>query len=359
VGVLMSGPEDAEIHASFRTGSLPTGTDVIEILNALGEVDGATASQLMASVNMPKGRLDGALRYLSVQRPAPVVRDGRIWRRTPVPWRSDYVDHRDALIAMRESEWDEMQRYRRQATGCQMRFLLQALDDPDPPDRCGRCENCRGKPVLDIGLDPDLMHEAHRSAGEVAANVIAPRVQIPKDSMPIYGFPTRIPPDRRAEPGVYLGQWGDGGLGDEVRTGKEVGSFDDHVLEAAVTFLRPRWGPSNGPEWIACVPSLRHPDLVPDFAEKLATKLNLPFVPLVAKVKDTPAQKFQENSTYQCRNLDGAFALTRQPPAGKVLLLDDFVDSGWTFTILALLLRQAGSGPVVPFSLASTRSRDG
>jgi ATP-dependent DNA helicase RecQ len=43
VGVLMSGPEDAEIHASFRTGSLPTGTDVIEILNALGEVDGATA----------------------------------------------------------------------------------------------------------------------------------------------------------------------------------------------------------------------------------------------------------------------------------------------------------------------------
>ncbi|MEJ7900791.1 MAG: RecQ family ATP-dependent DNA helicase [Thermomicrobiales bacterium] len=358
VGVLMSGPEDAEIHTSFRTGSLPTGTDVIEILNALGEVDSATASQLMASVNMPKGRLDGALRYLSVQRPAPVVRDGRVWRRTPVPWRSDYVDHRDALIAMREAEWEEMQRYRRQATGCQMRFLLQALDDPDPPERCGRCENCRGKPVLDIGLDPDLMHEAHRSASEVAANVIAPRMQIPKDSMPVYGFPTRIPPDRRAEPGVYLGQWGDDGLGDEVRVSKEVGSFGGHIIDAAVTFLRPRWGPSNGPEWITCVPSLRHPNLVPDFAETLANELNLPFIPLIAKVKDTPAQKFQENSTHQCRNLDGAFALTRQPPPGKVLLVDDFVDSGWTFTILALLLRQAGSGPVVPFGLASTRSRD-
>jgi len=359
VGVLMSGPEDAEIHESFRTSSLPTGTDVLSILNALGEVDGMTASQLMARVNMPKGRLDGALRYLSVLRPAPVVRDGRFWRRTPVSWRADYVDHRDNLIALREREWDEMQRYRRLADGCQMRFLLAALDDPAPPERCGICENCRGEPVLPMALDPDLLRAAHRARNRTAANVIAPRLQIPKDSMPIYGFPTRIPPDLRAEPGVYLGHWGDGGIGDQVRLGKEGGEFGEEILEAAVAFLRPRWGRANAPEWITCVPSLRHPTLVSDFASQLAGELGVPFLPLIIKARETEEQKTQENSAHQVRNLDGAFSLTSEPPSGKVLLVDDFVDSGWTFTILAMLLRQAGSGPVVPFSLGSTRSRDG
>jgi len=358
VGVLMSGPEDAEIHASFRTGSLPTGTDVIELLNALGEIDGATASQLLASVNMPKGRLDGALRYLSVQRPAPVVRDGRVWRRTPVAWRSDYVDHRDALIAMREAEWDEMQRYRRQATGCQMRVLLQALDDPDPPARCGRCENCRGKPGLDIGLDPDLMHEAHRSIGQVAANVIAPRMQIPKDSMPIYGFPTRIPPDRRAEPGRALGRWGDDAWGDRAALGKVNDRFDDDLVEAAVEMIRQQWNPSPAPAWVTSVPSRRYPELVPELARKLADRLGVPYVETFAKIRDTEEQKVQENSFHQCHNLDGAFEIVTELNPGPVLLVDDLVDSGWTFTILAMLLRQAGSGRVFPFALATTRPRD-
>jgi ATP-dependent DNA helicase RecQ len=31
------------------------------------------------------------------------------------------------------------------------------------------------------------------------------------------------------------------------------------------------------------------------------------------------------------------------------------VDSGWTLTVLPALLRQAGSGPVHPFVLASNR----
>ena len=36
------------------------------------------------------------------------------------------------------------------------------------------------------------------------------------------------------------------------------------------------------------------------------------------------------------------------------LLVDDVVDSRWTITVIAALLRQAGSGPVYPVALAST-----
>ncbi|WP_295440836.1 hypothetical protein [uncultured Thiodictyon sp.] len=41
-------------------------------------------------------------------------------------------------------------------------------------------------------------------------------------------------------------------------------------------------------------------------------------------------------------------------PAGPVLLVDDMLDSRWTFTVPAWLLRQHGSGPVWPLALALT-----
>jgi ATP-dependent DNA helicase RecQ len=38
--------------------------------------------------------------------------------------------------------------------------------------------------------------------------------------------------------------------------------------------------------------------------------------------------------------------------------VDDVVDSGWTMTVLAALLRQQGSGEVYPVALASSASGD-
>ncbi len=39
---------------------------------------------------------------------------------------------------------------------------------------------------------------------------------------------------------------------------------------------------------------------------------------------------------------------------GPVLLVDDLVDSGWTITIVAALLREAGASGVLPLALATT-----
>ena len=61
----------------------------------------------------------------------------------------------------------------------------------------------------------------------------------------------------------------------------------------------------------------------------------------------------QENRFHQCRNLDGVFRIVGSIPEGPVLLVDDVVDSGWTLTVVAALMRQAGSGPVWPFALAT------
>ena len=45
-------------------------------------------------------------------------------------------------------------------------------------------------------------------------------------------------------------------------------------------------------------------------------------------------------------------------PSGPVFLVDDLVDSRWTFTEVAKRLRLAGAGQVFPLALASTMGRD-
>ena len=68
-----------------------------------------------------------------------------------------------------------------------------------------------------------------------------------------------------------------------------------------------------------------------------------------------PEQKKMANSTQQARNVDGSFALIDQPLlAGPVLLVDDMVDSRWTLTVAAWLLRAKGASEVWPLALAIT-----
>lgn len=55
----------------------------------------------------------------------------------------------------------------------------------------------------------------------------------------------------------------------------------------------------------------------------------------------------------QAHNLDGVFDVNYwQGMKGAVFLINDRVDSRWTFTVIAALLRQAGSGSVFPLALA-------
>ena len=115
------------------------------------------------------------------------------------------------------------------------------------------------------------------------------------------------------------------------------------------------WDPQPRPTWVTCVPSLRHPTLVPNFAATLAAALGLPFRMVIARADSRPEQKTMSNSTQQAQNVDGALALNGQSiPHEPVLLVDDMVDSRWTLTVAAWLLRTAGSGDVHPMALSQT-----
>jgi ATP-dependent DNA helicase RecQ len=81
----------------------------------------------------------------------------------------------------------------------------------------------------------------------------------------------------------------------------------------------------------------------------------LPFHAVLKKTDNRPEQKTMANSTQQARNIDGSLITNERPIlSGSVLLIDDMVDSRWTMTAAAWLLRTSGSGEVFPLALALT-----
>ena len=68
--------------------------------------------------------------------------------------------------------------------------------------------------------------------------------------------------------------------------------------------------------WVTAIPSTRSGPLVPDFAQRLATALGLPFQPTLERVRESPPQREMDNSVQQVANVRGAFAVTHAPPPG-------------------------------------------
>lgn len=359
VGVLMSGVEDQDIHEFFRDSAFPSEAQVNEILQVLEQCDGLSLRSIEEQTNLRHGQIEKVLKLLSVENPAPVLKDGSRWVRTPVHYQMDRVRIAH-LTGQRVQEWEEVQGYLTDI-GCKMTFLRRALDDLDSTP-CGKCSSCLGHPVINTPVDAALAHRAGTFLKH-AEMVIQPRKQVAPSNaeaaraFPIYQLPRRLGA-LASQPGRVLSRWGDAGWGRNVADNKHSGSFSDELVEAMAEMIQNRWQPNPAPTWVCCVPSLNHPKLVPNFARRLAERLGLPFLDVVVKVQQNEAQKGQQNSFHQCRNLDGAFAVTQLNHGQPVLLVDDIVDSGWTLTVIAALLQQAGSGVVYPVALASSSVKD-
>ncbi len=353
VGVLLSGHEEDEIHEYFRATAFPRLEDVQAILDLLAESDDLTPGEIEKSVNLRRIKIEQALKYLSLENPAPVIKDENRWRHTAVSYEMDQ-DRIRRLTRQREVEWRQLQSYIDEP-GCLMQFLATALDDPHARP-CGKCRGCLGRAIVSEQFASSLAIEAMHFLRRTDLPLRC-KQQVAPGAFTEYGLAGRLPAERRAEDGRILCRWGDAGWGRFVLADKHAGRFRDELIEAMAEMIR-RWSPKPTPAWITCVPSHRHPELVPDFARRLAARLELPFVAAVTKVRDNDPQKLMENRYHRCRNLDGAFAVEPDVPAEPVLLVDDVVDSAWTLTVVAALLREAGSGPVWPIALATSSVGD-
>jgi ATP-dependent DNA helicase RecQ len=154
--------------------------------------------------------------------------------------------------------------------------------------------------------------------------------------------------DVRAEEGRALARLGDGGWDPLIQAGRRDGRFDDELVAAAAEAVR-----VLPVRWVTAVPSKRSGALVPEFAQRLAAALALPFHPVLERVGDNPPQREMTNSVQQVANVRGEFAVVQPPPEGACLLVDDIRFSGWTLAMVAGQLRRKGTGAVYPFALAT------
>jgi ATP-dependent DNA helicase RecQ len=333
-GIALSGVEDARIQDYFIDTAFPSERVTELILGSLEDAGGLTVNGLLANVNMMMTRMTATLKVLEVE--GVVHRKGSKWYRSDRPW--EYPRERiEAVTRQRKAEQQAMARYVTTDT-CLMAFLRQELDDRS--ERCGRCANCLGG-LLNESAGADLVDAAVAFLGSESI-LIDPRKQPPAG---LAGLTLR---KQRLEFGRALARYGDPGLGLRVESGRQSGRFDAGLVAEAARLLA-KWSPDPAPTWVTSIPN-RDNGATTAFAQKLATQLGLDYVDTVERITDSSRQEDMHNSYQQASNVLSAFAISGVRP-GPVLLVDDFIDSNWTMSVVGNLLLQDGSGPVFPFAL--------
>ena len=209
--VLLRGAEDRRIQDFFIEQAFPRREVVDRVLEHLGSVGeaGASVPELMAQVNVGRGRIEAMLKVLDVE--GAVARAGSRWvLREGSGWAYD-ADRYAHITALRRREQEAMAAFGADGR-CLMRALQEELDDPEPAD-CGRCAVCAGA-RLDGPLDPGLVREAELLLRSRPL-VLEPKKMAPAED----GAMRKLPDDVRAEEGRALARLGDGGWDPRCRPG--------------------------------------------------------------------------------------------------------------------------------------------
>ena len=334
VAVLLPAETDERLWEYFATSGIP---DPALARRVLDELAGGPASvpALEQTTGARRNRIESLLRVMSVD--GAVARTGGGWEATGSPWVFDAPKY-EALRAVRATEAELMRRYARKQQ-CLMMLLQETLDDPDPQP-CGRCGVCTSRAVVAGPPEPDRVDTARRWMRSTT-NRLEPRKMWPSGGVRkgrIVG----------AEEGRTIA-FADDPAWPDVLAEVRRGSAGDASGEAVVQVLG-RWRH----EWAArptCVVALPGPDggrFASELAAHVATVGKLPVVEALMW-RGGPADSDCASAK---RVASLADRLAPDPSAdvsgATVLLVAATAQTGWTLTLAAALLREAGADRVLP-----------
>jgi len=349
VAVLLPAETDEAIWAYFATAGVPDPQRVGKILAALADRP-QTLVELENATTIRRGRLEGLLKILAVDEV--VRRSGSDWVVTGKPWTYDAARWQ-ALAQVREREAGLMRSFAG-GTGCLMRFLQAALDDPEPSD-CGRCSVCTGR-LPGPGARPSAERiEAARVFARGQDVVIEPRKLWPSGGSPGGGRKGRKGKIVGCSEGRALAYAEDAGWAEALQPlfAAPDGPAPQAVLDGVVAVLgrwRRSWGRDGEGRPVAVVPmpSALHPQLIRSVAEHVASVGRLPLIDALHLVGPTPGADLASGARVAALLEALALRPGAEVPAGPLLLLDARYRSGWSATVAAALLREAGATAVLP-----------
>jgi ATP-dependent DNA helicase RecQ len=351
--ILLPGHEDQDVWRYFASVAFPSESMVRNVIRALKPDRAQSTAALEPLVDLGRSRLEMVLKVLDVDGAVRRVKGG--WIATGEQWGYDEARYR-TLDEARRREQQAMLDYQ-STDSCRMAFLRRQLDDPDlgPAERCGRCDNCAGarhSADVDAAVAEDSRQRLMRPGV-----VLAPRKQWPtglaKLGIDLSGRIADGP-----APGRVIGRLTDLGWGARLRKllDEADGEASDDVVQAAVKVLA-SWNWDTRPTAVMALDSDRHPLLVASLARRLAELGRLADLGALAYAPDRRPVT-AANSAYRVAALHRAWSDPDPGPiraaGGPVLLVDDLTDTGWTLTMAARVVRDAGAPEVLPFALAAT-----
>ncbi|MEU5155980.1 DEAD/DEAH box helicase [Glycomyces sp. NPDC021274] len=347
--VLLPGSEDRAIWEYFGSLSFPAEEAVRRTLDVLAaEGRALSTAALETRVDLRRTRLEMMLKVLDVDGAVRRVKGG--WEATGKPWVYD-ADRYAKVAAARTHEQRRMLAYEA-TTDCRLEFLRKELDDAEAAP-CGRCDNCTGTRT-EAGVS------AEAAAGAAAA-LSKPGVPFdPKRMWPTglqaigIDLKGKIPVESGAEPGRALARLSDIGWGGPLRELLADGAdreVPEDVFKAVVQVLA-SWDWAQRPAAVVSMGSLSRPRLVDGLAQRLAQLGRMEYLGALGRANDTGGGAHRANSAQRLQQVLHAFTVDFPVPAASVLLVDDVRDSGWSMTVAAMRLREAGATAVYPLALA-------
>lgn len=346
--ILLPAYEDRDIWKYFASLAFPPEQHVRTALSALQQHGGVMSTATLETyVDLSRSRLEMMLKVLDVDGAVRRVQGG--WTATGQDWAYEQERY-DRVAAARRDEQALMLEYV-STDQCRMRFLREALDDPAAKD-CGRCDNCGA-----LEISGAISAETVAGAG---ARLSRPGVAVqPRKMWPTalanMGIDLKGKIAEPAEQGRVVARLTDLGLGQALRDLFRPGTPDQEVPVALVQGMIAALG-----DWKPEVDSLvgfrssTHPLLVDSLVEGLSRYLKRPVVARI-EIRDPSVGTGQgaTNSAQRIAAVSRRFVLDGDVAGRRVLLVDDLIGTGWSMTLAAHWLRQAGAEAVYPLALGS------
>ena len=164
----------------------------------------------------------------------------------------------------------------------------------------------------------------------------------------------------RPEVGRSLCYYNDPGYGKMIKEDKYSNyRIRDELIEGC-KYLVNNWAEIKEYDFkIVYIPSIKRPNFVKDFAEKLALKLSVDCINALIRTDFGSEQKECINSEHQMENSIKNYGISDKfRIESAILLVDDIIDSRWTITYCTYLLRTHGAKKVFPLTIANAGGKD-